>query len=144
MNSMITPAPCPTCQESPTKGVILVVARIPDLQQLSLTVIPKYRQILVLLPGLSADERIQWQEKLIKDYTACGCTTGAYFLIGGILFTLTFAALYWKAILHSWGLSIAKGIAIWVLCALLGKMIGWTAAKIRLEVNILRLRRQVL
>lgn len=140
MNRTTPSADCRTCSQKKIDYNKTVLVR----QMAELTVFhalfPKYDSILLKFDELTKDENERWGDKLFANYSACGCTTGAYFMLTGFILTLLYAALSLKIILSNPMAYVLKGFTIWVVAALVGKLVGLIFAKIRLFVQLGKLK----
>lgn len=135
---------CAPCSKKNQRSKVFTVSTADNLNQLLFSLIPKYETIVLNCLWLNENENLRWQQKISKDYKACGCTTGAYFLITGFIVTIYFATSYWKLIFSSPLSYVCKILMFLCLCAIVGKIIGWCYAKIRLQLNILKLKQLII
>ena len=140
MNPTTQPAECRTCSQRKidyTKTVF--VRHVADLTVFH-ALLPKYDSILLKFDKLSNDENERWGNKLFASYSACGCTTGAYFMLIGFILTILYSALWPNTVLSNPIGYLLKGFIIWVASAVLGKLVGLIAAKIRLFMQLNKLQ----
>jgi len=91
-----------------------------------------YRGIAVEAPGLAADSARAWSDRLAHDYSGCGCDTGVWFGLAGLI-----AAGAWLALgTGGWGARGGVAFGLLVVAALTGKAAGLLVAGRRLRASI--------
>ena len=91
-----------------------------------------WRGISVEVPGLDGDAARSWSDRLAHDYSGCGCDTGQYFGIAGLIAAgswLWFGSGGW------WGRG-AGAFAILAFAAVAGKAAGLLIARRHLRRSI--------
>jgi hypothetical protein len=116
-------------------GGTLVIRNAADLQLL-LPGRTQWRAIELYSPELPPDEQASWQDRLARDYGACGCETGRYFMAASLL---GIALLMWQ----TWGLVdwswLDRGLwafGILFAAAFVGKLAGLLVARLRLRRTV--------
>ena len=89
---------------------------------------------------LDAIQTQKWIEKIKKDYLACGCDTGALFLILSLLTIIIFFSIKWlKDLPCLTSTNVLYSILLLFLAAGIGKIVGLIIAKHRLKKNLKQL-----
>lgn len=131
---------CAPCTKKNNQGKTCIVHTADNLNALLFTLRAKYETVIIAVPLLTEEENLTWQQRIAKDYNACGCTTGSYFLIAGFIVVVCLAFSNWQLVVSSPFSYLCKMLLFLCLCAIIGKIVGWSYAKIRLQINILKLK----
>ena len=120
-----------------------VVASIQQLDRLTRAPIPFSSESAVHLeiPGMSEIERLEWQRKLTRYYSSCGCKSGAVSL------TLFLVAWILAIVSGVMSLSARSGgilLAGLLMASLLGKVLGMISGRIALKLSVRWLRDELL
>ena len=110
----------------------------------SLSTLPLYRKqglgTLVLSDSFNHPERDNWQKELNKNYYACGCDTGAKWLVSGLILFGVCSAYFYKA--NNWNL--VTSIIFWIGGAIvlsgIGKFYGLLKANSKLKQTIHKIK----
>jgi hypothetical protein len=113
----------------------LVIRGAADLQALRRGP-PRWRAITVMAPALAPGEQARWQDRLAHDYGGCGCETGQYFMLAGLVGVAVLTWQTWSRDGWTWHQRGLWGFGLLVTAALLGKLAGLWVARRRLRRSI--------
>lgn len=98
----------------------------------------KLKKFIFRFPNMSEIENEKWQKKISKDYYACGCQTGAIFLILSIISIGTY--LVFKIINDSSFYitfqTILYALIIIFIISGIGKAVGLIISNMRLKIKL--------
>ena len=115
-----------------TAGGTLVIRSAADLQLL-LRGRTRWRAIALEASHLPPDEQARWQIRLARDYGACGCEMGEYFMAAGLIAIALLMWQTWGLIGWSWLDRGLWAVGILFAAALVGKLVGLLVAHLRLR-----------
>jgi hypothetical protein len=109
--------------------------RITDLATLhqALGLLPRRRRFVVELPGLSNEAAQTIGDRASELSAACGCGTGAAFLLAAILLDMAFDLGLWSTVRHSPFLTIGGNLVVCGLAIGAGKAVGVHRARRKLR-----------
>jgi hypothetical protein len=120
----------------------LVISRNIDLLELERRA-RKYHRIRVEVPHFSKEENEKWAALIQKEYKACGCNTGSWFILISLLFSAGFFLLNMSAVLSDIRHYSFMMFLLVVGMALIGKVAGLLAANRKLSILVHILKRRL-
>jgi hypothetical protein len=119
----------------------LVITRNIDLIELERKV-RRYQRVRLEVPHFTKEENEKWAALIQKEYKACGCNTGSWFILVSILFSAGFFLLNMSEVFSDLKHYSLLLFLLVVAMGLAGKVTGILAAnrKLSILVNILKRR----
>lgn len=117
----------------------LIITRKADLAKLQ-GVFRKYHSIRLEVPHFVKEENDRWAALIEKEYKACGCSTGSYFIMAAVVFSLVFFLFNISAVVNDISYYLVRLLILVLGMGLTGKLTGLIMAdkKLRLLINILK------
>ncbi|MBO9563668.1 MAG: hypothetical protein J7621_12880 [Niastella sp.] len=103
----------------------------------------KYSRIELNVPHFAKEENERWAKLVQKEYKACGCNTGSYFIMAAILFSLAYFLLNMTVVIDNIGYYLVRLLGLAVIMGLIGKASGLIAAHRKLHLLIGILKRKI-
>ena len=119
----------------------LVISRNIDLVELESRV-RKYSNIRLEVAHFTKEENEKWTSLIQKEYKACGCNTGSWFILISLLFAAIFFLLNMSKVIADIGHYSFMLFLLVIGMGVVGKLTGMLAAnrKLRIIVHILKRR----
>jgi len=120
-----------------------VVTSIQQLDLITRAPIPisPGRAVQLEIPGMSETERLEWQRRLTRYYSSCGCKSGAVSLT---LFLVAWILASWSGVMSLSARSGGVLLAGLLLASLFGKAVGIISGRMALRRSVRRLRKELL
>lgn len=118
-----------------------LIIKTPEQLKCLLKTSAEEASIILQIEGL--DNSKDWEERINKDYSDCGCKIGAISVITSLIAYVMYMVLVGKTSYADINQAdITMGIAIFVLSIILGKLAGLLNARIKLKRSIRTLIKQ--
>ena len=120
----------------------LIISRNIDLLQLQGRG-RKYSSIRLEVPHFSTEENEKWAALIQKEYKACGCNTGSWFILVSLVFSVTFFLLNMSKVLGDIKYYSLLLFLLVTGMGLIGKVTGIVAANRKLSILVRILQRRL-
>lgn len=120
----------------------LVITNRADLLKLQ-GVVKKYHRVRLNVPHFEQEENERWESLIQKEYRACGCDTGSYFIMAAMLFSIGYFLFNVTAVINDIGYYLVWLFVLCVGMGLIGKVAGLLTANRKLQLLIGILKRKL-
>ena len=120
----------------------LIITRNVDLAELKRRV-RRYQIIRLEVPHFSKEENEKWAALIQKEYKACGCNTGSWFILIALVFSAGFFLLNTSKVFNDIMHYALLLLLVVVAMGLIGKLTGILAANRKLSILVDILKRRL-
>jgi hypothetical protein len=120
----------------------LIITNTNDLVKLN-GIGRKYRSIRLDIPSFTKERNEEWASLIQKEYKACGCSTGSYFIMSAILFAFVFFLFNISTVVNNIRYYLVLLLILVIGMGVFGKLAGLISANRKLNILIDNLKGQL-